>query len=232
MALCQHGVEKIRKELAKEGNESFGIRLGGISCNFRKEIKPYEAFEIWTRVLTWDDKWFYVIGHFVKKGAVKPKSYTLQPWKKVEDKPSHTHIANGHTVKTGPHPAIFSSFISKYVVKKGRRTIPPERVLRASELLPSKPADHETPPISMTPIPEGDTINATAVSVGAKLTPDNAGEVLAVSLTANESENDEWTWDRVEKERQRGMRIAELFHGLEMLNEEFTADERPVLGIY
>ena len=232
VSLCGLGMDRTKKELAEESNESFGIRLAGVSFNFKKEIKPYEGFEVWTRVLTWDEKWFYVIGHFVKKAAVKPKSYTLQPWKKVTDRSNNGHAADEVAERSTPHPAIFATGISKYVVKKGRRTIPPERVLRASELLPPKPADYESPPTSMTPNSEGTTISTAAISMGAKLTPGNAGEVLAASLATHDSSPDEWTWEKIEKERQSGMKIAEMYHGLEMLNNEFTADERPVLGRY
>lgn len=232
IALCTRGIEKTRKELEKEGSESFAVMLGAVSCNFKREIKPYEGFEVWTRLLTWDNKWFYVIGHFVKKGAVKPKSYTLQPWKNSKKGQSNGHATTAAADRNGTHPAIFATGIAKYVCKKGRRTIPPERVLRASELLPPKPADHETPPVSRTPNTEGTSIDAAAASLGASLVPDNAGEVLAAFLTANEVGTDEWTWDRVEKERQRGMKIAELYNSMELLHEEFTGDERPVLGRY
>ena len=216
----------------KEGNQGFSVILGGVSCNFRREIKPYEGFEVWTRVLCWDNKWLYVIGHFVKKGAVKPKSYTLQPWRKSKnaDTESNGHADTGHSPEAGPHPAIFASGIAKYVCKKGRLTIPPERVLRASQLLPPKPADHETPPVSMTPSQEATSIDATAASFAKSLTPDNADEVMAASLTASLAEPDAWTWERVEKERQRGMKIAELYNGLDALNGEFTGDGQAVLG--
>lgn len=232
VALCSHGIEKTRKELAKEGKESFGLILGGVSCNFRKEIKPYEAFEVWTRVLTWDDKWLYVIGHFVRKEAVRPRHFSLQPWKKVVSRDNNGYDMNGTAEGTKIHPAILATGIAKYVCKKGRRTIPPERILRASELLPPKPAEHETPPINMTPNLEVTSVDATAIAVGATLTPDNAGEVLAGSLTANDSVVGEWTWERVEKERRRGMKIAEMYNGLDMLNEEFTADQCPALATY
>ena len=231
VSLCSRGMEVTKKELAKEGNESFGLALAGVSCNFRREIKPYEGFEMWTRVLAWDHKWFYVVGHFVKKGAVKPKGYTLQPWRKVA-KADKNHSANGTTDKMTTHPAILASGISKYVAKKGRRTIPPERILRASGLLPPKPADSDRPPLSMKPNDQGTSINATALTVGEKLTPDNAGEVLAASLTANNFQTEDWTWERVEQERLRGLKIAELFNGLDALNDAFTAENRPVLGEY
>lgn len=200
--------------------------------NFKREIKPYEGFELWTRLLTWDDKWMYVIGHFVKKGAVKPGIYTLQPWKKVKEAEGYEKGASGTNETHGSHPAIFASGITKYVFKKGRLTIPPERVFRASGLLPPKPADHETPPMSETPNPEITSNDAAVTSVAANWTPDNAGEVMAASLTAKDVGADEWTWERVEEERRRGLKIAELYNSLDMLSEEFTGDGRPVLGRY
>ena len=151
----------------------FEIRLGGVSCLFRKEIRPYEKFEVWTRVLAWDQKWLYVICHFVKPGVVKPKRYTLQPWRKgkhqqqqQEEDPSETEGSsssrngsggNGNPTTTtpsssAPHPAIFAAGIAKYVCKKGRLTIPPERVLRASKLLPPKPPADD-PDLVTTPPP-------------------------------------------------------------------------------
>ena len=241
VSLGTHGIEKMRKELAKDGDKApFAIMLGGVSCNFRREIKPYQGFEVWTRVLAWDQKWIYVISHFVKKGVVKPRGYLLQPWRKVQQKGDHDGKKEGEIAidaeakKSGPHPAIFATGISKYVWKKGRLTIPPERVLRASELLPPKPADHETPPISMTPdIPATSSVDTPAASVAASLTPDNAGEMMAASLNAQGSpSSDEWTWDRVEEERKRGMKIAEMYNGLDMLNEIFKGDEETVLGEY
>ncbi len=234
VSLCGYGIDQTRKELAKESKEGFATMLGGVSCNFRREIKPFQAFEVWTRILCWNHKWIYVIGHFVKKGAVKPRCYTLQPWKKSKaNKAEGTGAAvNNDRAKSGPHPAIFASAIAKYVFKKGRLTIPPERVLRASQLLPPKPVEHETHPTTMTPNPARNSVDATAASVVEVLTPDNAGKIMAASLKAGFDESDEWTWERVENERKRGMRIAELYQGLEALSEEFTGEDMPVLGQY
>ena len=170
----------------------------------------------------------------MKKGAVKPRAYTLQPWKKSKAKEAEGTGAavNNEGAKSGPHPAIYASAIAKYVFKKGRLTIPPERILRASQLLPPKPADHETPPLTMTPNPETNSLDTTTASIVEVFTPDNAGEIMAASLTAGIDGSEEWTWERVEKERKRGMRIAQLYEGLEALSEEFTGDNMSVLGQY
>ncbi len=203
-----------------------------MSVNFKREIRPYEGFELWTRVLTWDDKWLFIVGHFVRKGVVEPKGYLLQPWRKVRGTEGKAHNVDSN----GLHPHIFATEIAKYVFKKGRLTIPPERVLRASGLLPPRPTDSETPPPQTNKIPDPQiTSNDTPItSAAATLTPDNADEIIAASLTANDAdtESEEWTWERVERERKRGLQIAELYNGLEALNGEFTGEEQPVLGRY
>ena len=217
----------------------FEVRLGGVSCQFRKEIKPYEKFEVWTRVLCWDRKWLYVICHFVKPGVARPKSYTLQPWRKGRHEKGLEAETNGSAngnATPSPHPAIFASGIAKYVFKKGRLTIPPERVLRASELLPPnstnpKSAEQESSPATSSPIPESTSNTAAAVSVADQITPGNAEDVVVASLKANiEVDNEEWTWEKVEEERNRGMKIAEMWGAVEGLNGEFAGDGGVVLG--
>lgn len=230
VSLCTHGLEKTRQELAKDAKAPFSIVLGGVSCNFRREIKPYEGFEIWTRILCWDQKWLYVISHFVKKGAVKPRKYTLQPWRKTPVMKEDEAHAQGDRTKAGPHPAIFASGIAKYVFKKGHLTVPPERVLRNSELLPPVPAEHKIPPVSMIPTPDGISLDSAATSAAQNLLSNTPDEVLAASLSANAE--DSWDWSKVEDERQRGMKIASLYNRLHGLHDEFTADGRPILGRY
>ena len=213
------------------------VRLGGVSCQFRKEIKPYEKFEVWTRVLCWDRKWLYLICHFVKPGVVRPKSYMLQPWRKErQQKHDHGVESNGSANKdaaSSPHPAIFATGIAKYVCKKGRLTIAPERVLQASNLLPPRPANHDTPPATSTPTPESTSNTAAVASIVDQLTPGNAEDVVVASLKAGvESESAEWTWEKVEAERKRGLKIAEMWGALDGLNAEFAGDGAVVLGRY
>lgn len=43
--------------------------LGGATCVWKKEIKPLEKVDVWTRVLGWDEKWFYMVSHFVRPSA-------------------------------------------------------------------------------------------------------------------------------------------------------------------
>ena len=58
------------------------IALGAVTCHFKREIQPYERFEIWTRVLSWDRKWIYLLSHIVREGAVRPDDWALQPGKR------------------------------------------------------------------------------------------------------------------------------------------------------
>jgi hypothetical protein len=82
--------------------------LGGVSCVFRREIKPWQRYEVETRVLCWDDKWLYIVSHFLKPGSNGTKT--------TEDR-------------------ILASAVSKYVFKAGRRTVEPREVLRFLQLL-------------------------------------------------------------------------------------------------
>ncbi|QRD91130.1 hypothetical protein F9C07_2280442 [Aspergillus flavus] len=85
--------------------------LGGVSCIFRREIKPWQRYDVESRILCWDDKWLYIVSHFLKPG-------------------SHSETGTG-----GSEEGILASAISKYVFKKGRRTVTPEEVLQFLHLV-------------------------------------------------------------------------------------------------
>ena len=124
--LMRLGITQAGKKFTSQGKGPFGVILGGVACNFRREIKPYEAVDIYTRVLSWDRKWLYLVSYVVKKGT-RPKSYTLQPWKKGSSKAAK--------------PVVCAASVAKYVFKQGRMTVPPELVLQEAGLLPAKPTD-------------------------------------------------------------------------------------------
>lgn len=101
--------------------------LGGVQCSFKREIKPYQGYEMWTRVLSWDEKWVYIVSHFVEKGRVTPREYLLQGKKgdgkgKMEQK------------------YVLASSIARYVFKSGRKTVPPWNPLVDCNLLPQPPS--------------------------------------------------------------------------------------------
>ncbi|KAI1113561.1 capsule polysaccharide biosynthesis protein [Nemania sp. NC0429] len=94
----------------------FNVVLGSVQCSFKRELAPYERYEMWSRVLSWDRKWLYIVTHFVERGAVKPGS-TPEDWAKK----------------------IYASAVSKYVFKLGRLTVHPAAIIGASGLLPERP---------------------------------------------------------------------------------------------
>ncbi|TVY87908.1 Uncharacterized protein LAWI1_G005961, partial [Lachnellula willkommii] len=98
----------------------FGLALGAVSCSFKRELKPYETYELWTRVLTWDEKWFYILTHFVRKDTVVPNKYTLYPQQGSSGQQSHRRDrAQQMRVQARP------------------RTVSPALMLKISGLLPA-----------------------------------------------------------------------------------------------
>ncbi|OJD23026.1 hypothetical protein ACJ73_05626, partial [Blastomyces percursus] len=131
--VCTPGLEICRRELDKEfetvptttttahgakGKKKkkypgkLAVFLGSVYCSFKKEIPPYERYEMQSRIAGWDEKWLYVVTYF------------LRPAK-----------------RTGEPKTILATGISQYVIKKGRLTIKPAKVLKASGLIPDPPAD-------------------------------------------------------------------------------------------
>lgn len=209
--------------------------LGGVSCTFRRAIKPYQRYEVWSRILCWDRKWVYIVSHFVKKGHVEPSGYTMQPLKNMVTGrgPAKTK-ANGDASRdslgTSSSPAIFASGISKYVFKTGRLTIPPERILEAAGLLPPKPPGHHTPQVTPSPeVAEGTTLDTRTASLLQDMSAGSADEQLDASLSPS-GDDGVWDWAKVEDERLRGLKIVELMTGLDSLPDEFTAEKGPALG--
>ncbi|KAH7336298.1 hypothetical protein BKA65DRAFT_506108 [Rhexocercosporidium sp. MPI-PUGE-AT-0058] len=118
--------------------------LGGVTCTFKREIKPYQQYDIWTRVVSWDSKWLYLISHFVEKGAGTPIGYSDQPWRQqqlVKEKiPSVEKGGTDGKGKSGgkpvKQPKVYAFAVSKYAFKQGRLTVSPVTFLEACELLP------------------------------------------------------------------------------------------------
>ncbi len=100
--------------------------VAGVSCTFRRELKPYEAYEIWTRVLSWDEKWVYFISHFVRSGAVRKRKAFLLGAGKAVAKPD----------RMPAEKAVLATAISKNIFRIGRNTVPPEKVWRAAGAWP------------------------------------------------------------------------------------------------
>lgn len=213
------------------GNDSFGIALGAVSCSFRKELKPYEKYEIWTRVLSWDQKWLYLVTHFVRKDAVRPRAYTLYPGQKIKK--------GGSSKITKKEDAIVASALSKCVFKKGRLTIPPVIMMEASGLLPSRPTDITLLRTGLSPPPSKTSLLARLIdivfqafesldaiwdTVKRRFAPEMCRPNYESADEAQDSKPDQWTWEKIEDERRKGMELATLLAGLDGLDGEFTAE--------
>lgn len=248
--LAQHAEEAMR------GGGKFLVALGGISCHFKKEIKPYSGYEIWTRVLSWDRKWIYLISHVVKRGMAKPEEYVLQPrrWRgkspEIRRKESHVDDETKAMRKEQWKKGIYATSVAKYVVKRGRLTVPPELVLERSKLLPPRPKERMDDPISK-PTLEGDasadqsmisvdaaksmqeSVEASAVLVNGTSTPSNDNAVSVTSTGSDTSPaEDDWDWHACEKKRLDGLKFAEMFAGLDALHDEFGGGVDGALGAY
>ncbi|KAJ5826746.1 hypothetical protein N7447_003509 [Penicillium robsamsonii] len=175
------------------------IVLGSVYCTFKREIKPYELYEMHSKVLSWDAKWLYVLTCFMRPAR-----------------------------HSGGEKVILAVGVSKYVVKKGRLTVPPARILRASGFLPAPPPESE----AKTALADVDSAEASGVDTpgnGEGITATGAvdgslaREVLKMNddqipaqetLDEQQKENtdswnvEEWTWERIEQERLRGLEVV------------------------
>lgn len=190
----------------------FGCALGAVSCSFKRELKPYESYELWTRVLSWDEKWIYIVTHFVRQGAVIPSKYTLYPQQNSGSEGDMNRRCSDSSVdRVRSNEAVVATALSKCVFKQGRRTVSPAYMLRESGLLPAKSLDDALP------------VGPKSLPLDSCASSDSGIDVA--------DEKDETPLERVERERQRGMKVAmslaaQAQNALEM---EFTA-ENEALG--
>ncbi|KAH1315441.1 hypothetical protein KXW65_009443 [Aspergillus fumigatus] len=109
-ALCYDGLVTVDRELAAEGKKGMlAAIIGSVTTSFKKEIRIFQEYE---------------------KGSAKPTGYLIAKSTRLDLRRS-TEESRCHSGQ----PVIFATSISKYVFKKGRLTIPPERILRASGLM-------------------------------------------------------------------------------------------------
>jgi hypothetical protein len=226
--------EKLRAAANRESNSTFQngnimpifVALGSVYCTFKREIKPFQQYEVRSQIAGWDDKWMYII------------SYFLQGKKKAGQQKNDQSRSDPHGYRT-PIAAIA---ISKYVVKKGRITVSPERILRAGGFLPPRP-EHAPPepPIKLQPMgrsngvdsdhasnvstpPTGNGmasggVDGSLVREVLKLNADQipAQEVLEEQQSKNafSSKSTDWSWDRIDLERRRGLGLVQAFGQLD-----------------
>ncbi|KAJ5204439.1 uncharacterized protein N7498_005318 [Penicillium cinerascens] len=187
------------------------VVLGSVYCSFKREIKPFELYEMHSKVISWDKKWMYILTCFMRPA------------------------------KGGGEKTLLATALSKYVVKKGRLTISPERLLRASGFIPAPPAesqDKSAPDSSAeasaigTPASGDEGITATGVDGSLvrevlKMSDDQilGREVLEEQKKSNSDSwsSEEWNWARIEQERLRGLAVVQGYINLdEKLHQEWA----------
>lgn len=222
--------EGLPKDTTKQKGQ-YVIALGAVSCFFQRQIEPLQQFDLYTRILSWDRKWVYCVSHIVRKGALQPDSYALQPWKKSKRRRDD---AKKDEEDLSKH--IFASSLARYVFKKGRLTINPEVVLERSRLLPPRPAGVSLPPRTEASTSDGTPAPAetpaTPAMHGAAASPEamatEIGRRLSTVANTETGQDDDWTWEDMERERLRGLKIAQHFDALSAVHGELRAGD--VLG--
>ena len=141
---------------------------------------------------------------------------------------------------------ILASALSKYVVKKGRFTVSPERCFRHAGLLPERPADKSNGEArggmeesKWEDVATGNEnghadMNGHVVGLTSTAAPDALGKVVDLDPrtaiagpTSGQPTPDVntagWDWDQVEKERLRGLELAKGWLALDgELLQEFS----------
>lgn len=194
-----------RKKKKKKKKQPIYIALGSVYCSFRREIKPFELYEIESRVIAWDEKWLYTLSFF------------LRPAK-----------------RRGDEKTLLASAISKYVVKKGRLTVPPERVLRLSGFLPPRPEPSSTEaaeaglprdssggastagtPTSVEGLTATGGVDGLLLREVLKLPEEDIPRTTELEskreMNAGSWDPATWTWEKLEEERQRGLKVVESY---------------------
>lgn len=181
-----------------------GLPVGGVSCTFKKELKPYEPYEIWTRVLSWDEKWVYIVTHFVKAGVMTPSRYSLYPQQ------------NGSGDRKGKpttmlddmeeNDAVVATALSRCVFKQGGKTISPTVMLRLSGLLP---IDNTEAKSTSTRIPSPNPLRGRTSRRRSRSTnPPSPSTDSGIDMEMDNEKTDDSELGLIERERCRGLQIA------------------------
>ncbi|GFF40572.1 hypothetical protein IFM46972_06259 [Aspergillus udagawae] len=99
--------------------------VSAIACTFHREIKPFQPYELWIRVASWDDKWIYMVTHFVGNGKLWPRCNVMQAEASINSKA----MRNLAPHMEERHKHVFASAVTRMVFKRGRLTVPPQRAL-------------------------------------------------------------------------------------------------------
>lgn len=179
--------------------------VGAVSCVFRKEIKPYQPCEVWTKVASWDEKWIYMANHFVPQGTFRPQDYISKSSPSPPTTPG-SHLAP----KTELGNAVLASAITRMVFKKGRLTVSPADALEACGLLPGRTRKSNRP-IS----PEPATTETTSRN------PPAGTQTQPSTLSVDDKD---LTFEAVDIRREAALPITRLQNGWDAVHGLFQAE--------
>ncbi|EAW13615.1 uncharacterized protein ACLA_043340 [Aspergillus clavatus NRRL 1] len=120
-SLIMKGAALLETRLHKQ--QKFGYLhfiLGSVYTNFKREIPAYAKYEVQSHIASFDEKWIYIVTYFLKPSRGK-KGKKAAP-AAVDDEVLRKRL--------------FAVSISKYVLKKGRYTVPPREAFEAAGFTP------------------------------------------------------------------------------------------------
>ena len=240
------------KELESEGFKGpFSVVLGSVHTSFLKEIKAYERYQVRSRILGWDKKWILIGSVFVRAENESDRRRSKKDRErraKLAGKRVEELAEEEQRVHKG-RETLLAVCLSKYVVKKGRFTVPPERCWRSAGWLPDRPPDNGSPQqsgvdSSASPTPDNEGVDGEVkiteldLKRRAQETAAKAAEKLNVnvkSLKVQEhikrvnaecwKEASKWSWDDIEAQREQGMKVAESWLGLDKSLKDLWEEE-------
>ena len=97
--------------------------LAAVQCNFKREIAPFQAYDMSSRLLAWDERSLFIVTYFLKSGV------RLSADVDVAGGPAA--VLADQSLKRG----VYAVMVTRYVCKAGRATVAPAAVLEAAGLL-------------------------------------------------------------------------------------------------
>ncbi|KAF4258646.1 hypothetical protein KXW98_001573 [Aspergillus fumigatus] len=115
-SLLMKGSAFLEKRLQKQGKRGLlHFVLGGVYTSFKREIPAYMKYEVQSHIASYDEKWIYIVTYFLQPRTGKKASAETD-----EDR----------------RKRLLAVSISKYVLKKGRYTVPPNDAFEAAGYRP------------------------------------------------------------------------------------------------
>jgi len=91
--------------------------VGALKIRFLKPLKPFQKFELKTRIIGWDSKWLYLEQWFEAGGELCAKAHLQGLFKGPERKVATKELLKATRIK-GPSPKI-SAEVKKWMRAEG-----------------------------------------------------------------------------------------------------------------